>query len=268
MDPIKLQAVQNWPRPAKVKDIQKFLGFCNFYRHFVRDYSHLACPLFNLTKKNEPWNWMDDHEQAFQSLQKALTSSPVLLLPDYGKAFTLITDASDFATGAILEQEDAYGRSHPVAYYSKSLQPAERNYEIHDKELLAIVHALKHFRHYLQGNPHVTKIFSDHVSRAETVTVAASHMSPITRWQSQRHTPLPRPRHLKSAPKPQVVDNSARDPGKEHVPQVRMAARPPCDPEKRHVTRARVSTTEIARDHEKKHVMGACDLSRDQPSPQ
>jgi len=88
----------------------------------------------------------------------------VLLLPDYGKLFTLITDASDYATGAILEQEDAFGRSHPVAYYSKSLQPAERNYKIHDKELLAIVHALTHFRHYLQGNVHQTKKFSDHAN--------------------------------------------------------------------------------------------------------
>ena len=67
-------------------------------------------------------------------------------------------------TGSILEQEDAFGRSHPVAYFSKSLQPAERNYEIHDKELLAIIHSLKHFCHYLQGNKHHTKILSDHVN--------------------------------------------------------------------------------------------------------
>jgi len=76
----------------------------------------------------------------------------------------LITDTSDYATGAILEQEDALGRSHPVAYYSKSLQPAERNYEIHDKELLAIIHTLRHFCHYLQGNLYLTKIFSDHAN--------------------------------------------------------------------------------------------------------
>src|SRR5579863_7353193 len=95
------------------------------------------------------------------------------------------------------------------------------------------------------------KYLSVPVSRAESVAASTPHMSPITRRQSQRHTPLPQPRHLESAPKPQVVDNSARDPGKEHVPQVRMAARPPRDPEKGHVTRARVSTLEIARDREK-----------------
>jgi len=90
----------------------------------------------------------------FTALQHALTSAPVLILPDYNKPFTLITDASDYATGSILEQDDVLGRSHPVAFYSKSLQPAERNYEIHNKELLAIIHALKHFHHYLQGSAH------------------------------------------------------------------------------------------------------------------
>ena len=93
-----------------------------------------------------------------------MITSPVLILPDHEKPFTLITDASDYATGAILQQRDALGRAHPVAYYSKSLQPAERNYEIHDKELLAIIQALKHFRHYLQGSPHVTQILSDHAN--------------------------------------------------------------------------------------------------------
>ena len=125
------------------------MGFCNFYRCFVKNYSALARPLFNLTKKNAPFHWGTAEEQAFQALQTALTTAPVLLLPDYGKPFTLIMDTSDYTTGAILEQEDAFGRSHPVAYFSKSLQPAERNYEIHDKELLAIVQSLKHFRHYL-----------------------------------------------------------------------------------------------------------------------
>ena len=88
----------------------------------------------------------------------------MLLLPDYGKPFTLYTDTSDYATSAILEQDNALGRSHPVAFYSKSLQPTERNYKIHDKELLAIVHGLRHFRHYLQGNEYTTRVFSDHAN--------------------------------------------------------------------------------------------------------
>ena len=164
MDPIKLEAVRKWPRPKTVKDIQKFLGFCNFYRRFVKGYSELARPLFDLTKKGEPFIWTDRHDASFTGLQNVLTSSPVLLLPDYGKPFTVYTDTSDYATSAILEQDDALGRSHPVAFYSKSLQPAERNYEIHDKELLAIVHGLRHFQHYLQGNEYTTQVFSDHAN--------------------------------------------------------------------------------------------------------
>jgi len=120
MDPMKLKAVQDWPKPKKVKDIQQFLGFCNFYRHIVQDYSTLARPLFDLTKKDMPWAWTHLQETVFTALQHALTSAPVLILLDYNKPFTLITDASDYATGSILEQDNALGRSHPVAFYSKS----------------------------------------------------------------------------------------------------------------------------------------------------
>jgi len=120
--------------------------------------------LFNLTKKETPWNWTTEYNTAFETLRQTMITSPVLMLPDHKKPFTLITDTSDYATGAILEQRDALGRSHPIAYFLKSLQPAERNYEIHDKELLAIIHALKHFRHYIQRSPHMTKILLDHAN--------------------------------------------------------------------------------------------------------
>ena len=164
MDPVKLKAVKEWPQPKKIKDIQKFCGFCNFYCCFVQGYSTMAWPLFNLTKKATPWHWTQAEENAFTALQDALTSAPILILPDYGKPFTLITNTSDYATGSILEQDDTLGWSHPVAFYFKSLQPVEWNYKIHDKELLAIVHTLKHFHHYLQGSSHQTKIFSDHAN--------------------------------------------------------------------------------------------------------
>jgi len=164
MDPVKLKAVSSWPTPTKVKNIQEFLGFCKFYRQFVKNYSALARPLFDLTKKDTPFLWGTAQAEAFVALQNMLMTSLVLLLPDYNRPFMLITDVSDYVTGAILEQNDAFGQSHLVAYYLKSLQPAEQNYKIHDKELLAIVQALKHFRHYLQGNVHQTKIFSDHAN--------------------------------------------------------------------------------------------------------
>jgi hypothetical protein len=101
---------------------------------------------------------------AFKTLRTTMITLPVLMLPNHEKPFTLITDASDYAAGAILEQKDTFGRSHPIAYFSKLLQLAERNYEIHDKELLAIIHALKHFHHYIQGSPHMTTILSDHAN--------------------------------------------------------------------------------------------------------
>jgi len=109
MDLVKLQAVKYWPCPKSVKDLQKFLGFCNFYQCFVYAYSTLVCPLFDLTKKTATWTWTPAYKATFTSLQHTLTTSPVLILPDYNKAFTLITNASDYATGAILEQEDALG---------------------------------------------------------------------------------------------------------------------------------------------------------------
>jgi len=118
----------------------------------------------NQKKKKKKKKWGTAQAKAFAALQNALTTTLVLLLPDYNRPFTLITDTSNYMTGAILEQDDAFGWSHLVAYYSKSLQPAEQNYKIHDKELLAIVQALKHFHHYLQGNVHQTKIFSDHAN--------------------------------------------------------------------------------------------------------
>jgi hypothetical protein len=109
MDPVKLKAIQDWPLPQTVKDVQKFLGFCNFYCRFVKDYSHIARPLFNLTKKETPWNWTTECNTAFETLRQTMIMSPVLMLPDHEKQFTLITNASDYATGAILEQRDVLG---------------------------------------------------------------------------------------------------------------------------------------------------------------
>jgi hypothetical protein len=162
MDPAKVKGITEWPTPTSVKQVQAFLGFCNFYRRFIHNYSTMARPLFDLTKKESPFLWGAAQEAAFRTLIHAFTTAPVLALPDHSKPFRLITDASDFATGAILEQPDALNRWHPVAFHSKSLQPAERNYEIHDKELLAIVRALEIFRHYLEGRDNTTEIWTDH----------------------------------------------------------------------------------------------------------
>jgi hypothetical protein len=162
MDPAKLSGITAWPLPKKLKDLRVFLGFCNFYRHFIKDYSSIARPLFELSKKDTPFIWHSVQDSAFHTLIKAFTTAPVLGLPDPTLPFRVITDANDFALGAVLEQPDALNRWHPVAFYYKSMLPAELNYDIHDKELLAIVCALETFRHYLEGHPQAFEVWTDH----------------------------------------------------------------------------------------------------------
>jgi hypothetical protein len=110
MDPAKVQGITKWPHPTKVKEIQSFLGFCNFYRRFIHDYSKIAHPLFHLTKKDIPFTWTTTQQSAFDTLIHSFTVAPVLLLPDRARPFRLITDASDFAVSAILEQPDLLNR--------------------------------------------------------------------------------------------------------------------------------------------------------------
>ena len=145
MDLEKVLGILKWPQPHNVKKVQFFLGFCNFYRQFNKDYSAIARPLFELTRKDTSFTWETPQQTAYDTLLHAFTTAPVLTFPDPEKPYRLITDASDFTVGAILEQPDVLNRWHLIIYYSKSLQPAERNYEIHDKELLAIILALEHF---------------------------------------------------------------------------------------------------------------------------
>ena len=140
MDPKKLAGVQEWPVPTKVKHVQAFLGLTNFYRRFIKDFAKIAKPLTNLTKKDQKWVWEEEQQTAFEALKNAFTSAPILRIPDDVNPFRLSTDASDFAVGAVLSQPDPEDQLwHPVAFYSKSLDIHERNYEIYDKELLAII---------------------------------------------------------------------------------------------------------------------------------
>jgi hypothetical protein len=109
-----------------------------------------------------PFTWTTDTQAAFDTLIHAFTTMPVLMLPDHMQPFCLITDISDFAMGAILEQPDLLNHWHPVTYFSKSLLPTEQNDNIHDKELLIIIHALESFCHYLKGHPEPFEIWTDH----------------------------------------------------------------------------------------------------------
>ena len=130
MDPTKVEGVKNWPTPSKVKHVQAFLGLANFYLRFIKDFSKIARPLTMLTCKDAPWTWEEAQENAFQTLKTAFTTAPILRIPSDTALFRLETDSSDFATGAVLEQLGDDNLWHPVAFYSKSLNEHERNYEI------------------------------------------------------------------------------------------------------------------------------------------
>ena len=124
MDPIKLSGVREWPTPKKLKDVQAFMGFANFYRRFIEGFSEIARPLTDLTKKNSNWKWEDIQAAAFQALKERFTSAPVLRMPDPEKQYRIECDASNFATGAILSQMHK-DLLHPVAYQSKSFNDTE-----------------------------------------------------------------------------------------------------------------------------------------------
>jgi len=163
MDPVKVAGVMEWPILSNRKEVQSFLGFTNFYRRFIQGFSHLAHPLLDLTWKDTEWRWGAEEQSAFDSLKEQITTAPILALLDNSRPFRIEADSSDFATGAILSQQSPEDNKwNPVAFLSKSLSPVERNYEIHDKEMLAIVRALEEWRHFVEGAEHRCEIWTDH----------------------------------------------------------------------------------------------------------
>ena len=162
MDPRKLEAIRDWKPPTTVKGIRSFTGFANFYRKFIPGFSNIVAPLNLLTRKNEPWNWTPLQQRAFDHLKEIFTSAPILLIPDVSKPFSIMTNTSLIAAGAVLLQNDANGDRLPCAYFSKTFAPAQRNYDIYDRELLAVILALEEWRQYLQGTQHPVTILTDH----------------------------------------------------------------------------------------------------------
>ena len=164
MEKEKIRAVEEWPIPKTVKQLQSFLGFANFYRRFVNGFSTIVKPLTTLTKKDNKWKWAEQQQEAFDKLKKEMTKDPVLIHPNPEKTFYLETDASGLALGAVLSQIGPDGYLHPIAYWSRSFLPAELNYDTHDKELLAIIDSLKHWRLYLEGTEKPIEVITDHRS--------------------------------------------------------------------------------------------------------
>jgi len=139
MEQKKIKAVKEWKTPIKIKDIESFLRFANFYRRFIHNFSHTAKPLNELKGKKE-WKWEKEYQEAFEELKEKITSQLVLSLLRMKGKFRMETDASGHAIGGVLSQEQD-GKWKPIAFLSRTMQPAEQNYEIYDKELLAIVEA-------------------------------------------------------------------------------------------------------------------------------
>ncbi|SJL14660.1 uncharacterized protein ARMOST_18125 [Armillaria ostoyae] len=160
MDPVKLAGIAEWPTPTKKKELQSFLGFTNFYRKFIKNYSKVVRALTQLTG-NAEWTWGAAQNQAFQQLKKQMAEDVILAIPNGTGRFRVEADASNGAIGAVLSQEQE-GRWRPVAFMSKALTATERNYEIYDKELLAIMLALSEWRHYLMGALEDVEIWTDH----------------------------------------------------------------------------------------------------------
>jgi hypothetical protein len=155
----KVQALSDWTRLTTVTEVQLFLGLANYYRRFIRGFARVSAPLFELTKKEVPLEWGGVQENYFQNLKDAVKSAPVLQLADPSKPYIVTCDASDIGTGAVLQQEGEH-EPHPVAFSSRKRSSAEKNYPVHDRELLAIVYALREWRPYLHGSRFVIK--TDH----------------------------------------------------------------------------------------------------------
>ena len=150
-DKSKIQAVSAYPVPQDTKQLRQFLGLTNYYRRFVENYSKIAQPLHNLLKKEKKFSWNPEAQDAFEKLKQRLVTPPILTFPDFAQEFIVHTDASsDVALGGVLSQVQD-GLEKPIAYWSRQLSKAERNYSTIEREALAVVSAIKEFYPYLYG---------------------------------------------------------------------------------------------------------------------
>uniref|UniRef100_A0A4W5KJC1 ribonuclease H n=1 Tax=Hucho hucho TaxID=62062 RepID=A0A4W5KJC1_9TELE len=164
MENDRKSAVLDWPTPTTVKEVQRFLGFVNYYQRFIRGFGQVAAPITSLLKGGPVrLQWSAEADRAFDQLKALFTSAPVLAHPDPSLAFIVEVDASEAGIGAVLSQRSGMPpKLRPCAFFSKKLSPAERNYDVGDRELLAVVKALKAWRHWLEGAKHPFLIWTDH----------------------------------------------------------------------------------------------------------
>ena len=178
-NPRLVLAVSEFPTPRSVRETRQFLGLSSYYRRFIPMFSRVAQPLHSLTKKGAQFEWNVDCQRAFEELKSHLTHTPVLCYPSFEKDFVLETDASSQGIGAVLSQRQEDGQLHPVAYASRSLSPAEKDYSITELETLAVVWSISHFHTYLYG--HSVVIHTDH-SAVRAVLESPNPSAKHARW--------------------------------------------------------------------------------------
>jgi hypothetical protein len=180
----KVDAVAEWPTPQSVSDVRRYLGLTGYYRRFVAGYSGITAPLSDLLRKDAPFVWGQKEQEAFARLKAALASAPVLATPDNTKPYTVHTDASGYAVGATLSQENSEGVLQPVAFLSKKMNAAQRNYSVHEWELLAIIEALRAWRCFLYGAATPIDVFTDH-SSLQWINTQPNLSARQSRWVEQ-----------------------------------------------------------------------------------
>lgn len=161
-DSEKVRAILEYPAPRNVRQLRQFLGMAGWYRRFVEDFATITFPLTELQSKRKTFRWTSTEQEAFEKLKTRLATAPVLVHPDYGKRFIVQCDASSTGLGAVLAQADENGVERPIAYMSKKLNGAQRNYTVTELECLAVVVAIKKFRIYIEG--HDFTVVTDHAS--------------------------------------------------------------------------------------------------------
>ncbi|KAI0993370.1 hypothetical protein K3495_g14814, partial [Podosphaera aphanis] len=181
VDPDKVEAIKTWQPPISTKGIRSFIGFANFYRDFIPNLGKIAAPLLVLTKKNTQFKWEQPQQQAFEELKQRFIASPILAIWDDEKETVLEADSSGYVLGGCLSQKDEKGQLRPVAYLSKKLSSAEVNYEIHDKEMLAIIRCMEEWRGMLIGLSKPFIVLSDHKNLKHFMTTRTLNERQI-RW--------------------------------------------------------------------------------------
>ncbi|KAG3232385.1 hypothetical protein PI124_g22530 [Phytophthora idaei] len=150
-DPEKIEAICAWPTPQDQNQLRQWLGLATYLHNYSKNFASTVRPLSQLLKADATWSWRPEHQAAFDAVKTCLSTAPVLMLPDHSKLFHVVCDASDFAIDCALMQFNDEGRERVVSYQLRQLKPTERNYPVHDKELLAMRYALIKFRVYFLG---------------------------------------------------------------------------------------------------------------------